>query len=119
LFPRQDSNSNGGTGAIPNKAYVVYVYGDYRKEIGTRCIRTYKDKAKAIEFAESLSTKFNFTDGEKYEDSEIEYCLTVGNVFDAALMMSNEHLPALGGIWKEWDIHAYMNRVGVDETDMH
>jgi DNA-dependent RNA polymerase auxiliary subunit epsilon len=44
----------------PAKAstFVVYVYVDYRKEVMMRCLRTYTDRHRAIEFAESLSTKY-------------------------------------------------------------
>jgi len=36
------------------EVYVVYVYTDYRKEIGTRILKVFKEKAAALDFAQSL-----------------------------------------------------------------
>ena len=85
------------------KVYVVYCYVDYRKEIGTRILRTYSDREKAIEwvtkFAKQKKTEKkqrvedkkevdtkDEENEEKYDDYQEdgpEYSCEVGTDFDA------------------------------------
>lgn len=124
--------------------YVVYVYVDYRKEIGQRMLRSFASKESAIAYAKSLTTDYlavglkrkaekeakDADEGEKeeeyddddydedeggvYKDREIERTCIPGRIFDAYL--------AKGGkkeiCKKHLDLeHQFINRVGVDEVE--
>jgi hypothetical protein len=106
------------------KSYVVYAYVDYRKEIGTRVIRTYLDPDKAIAFAESLTTKY--VDPAKQEgeieeetfdeDRGPEYVCLVGNVFDARLRFPKNQLTEYG-LTKDDVENLWCTRIAVDEAE--
>ncbi len=95
-------------------SYVVYVYVDYRKEIGTRVIRNYIDRQKAIEFAESLSTKYVDPHPDPDEkEREPEYVCAVGTEFDQMLRFPRNRLVEFG-VNSESIKYLDVNRVAVD-----
>jgi hypothetical protein len=94
-------------------SYVVYLYVDYRKETGSKVLRTYFDRQKAIDFAESLSTNYvtakkarkepesNDEDEEEQDEEEKEnggpeYVSLIGTEFDAKLRCPKNHLTEYG-----------------------
>jgi hypothetical protein len=120
------------------KTYVVYVYVDYRKDIGTRVVRTYMDRQKAIEFAESLSAKSPTTGSDavdntpcdndnsgasqehdpEHEEDLPEYNCQVGGLFDARVRFSASELIEFGILDKD-DQWMWYLRVGVEEVNLH
>jgi len=123
--------------------YVVYVYVDYRKEIGQRMLKSFASKEAAIAYAKSLTTDYlpvgskrkakseakreddeaeEKEDGEDnadnddedvYSDHEIEYTCICGRVFDAFLAEQGN-----AEVVKEHpDLKGeFINRIGVDEV---
>jgi hypothetical protein len=102
---------------ITKSSFVVYVYVDYNKEIGTRVLRTYLDRQKAIDFAESLSTKYY--PASRKEEEEEEYksdnVMVSGNEFDAWLCFPKDRLTEFG--LSETDVEdLWYLRVAVDKA---
>lgn len=112
-----------------SEVFVVYVYVDYRKEIGTRILRTYKDREEAIRFAKSLSIEFKAEgmsprtpqdeDEHEHEDEETidhgsNYCIVKGTEFDAKLRLPSEQWPKYGLN----DKHLWYLRIAVDKSDL-
>lgn len=111
--------------------YVVYVYVDYRKEIGTRIVRVYKDKQMAIEFAKDISIERNPDQDNDEEDDKDEdeirskdlsdngknnsdYCITRGTEYDNRLGISVKDLSQYG----VEDKYLWYLRVAVDKVLM-
>ncbi len=97
-------------------SYVVYLYVDYRKETGTRVIRTYFNRQKAIEFAESLSTKYEKEEeAEAEEELQPEYVLLAGTEFDSRLRFPTDRLIEFG-LRKEDASRLWYTRIAVDSV---
>jgi len=96
------------------EVYVVYVYTDYRKEIGTRILKVFREKAAALDFAQSLCERSKSKrdcgcvleddfaeDASKSEDEiedidESEYSIVKGLLFDKSLAIPQEDLHKYG-----------------------
>lgn len=105
----------------PEEVYVVYVYIDYRKEIGARILRTYKKREEAIQFAKSLSIDYiveKKLQEEEEEEEEIDancpsnYCIVKGTEFDARLKLPSSEWPKYGIN----DKHLWYLRIAVDKS---
>ena len=126
--------------------YVVYVYVDYRKEIGQRMLRSFASKESAIAYAKSLTTDYlavglkrkaekeakEDDEGEKEEecdDDDYDEDEDEGGVYKDREI---EHTCIPGRIFdaylakggkeeirnKHPDLkHEFINRVGVDEVE--
>jgi hypothetical protein len=105
-------------------SYVVYVYVDYRKETGTRVLRTYTDRETAISFAKSLSTEYVRSEAQKLEDDDEdrgedngpEYVSYSGTEFDSRLEFPHERLTEFGMLEEEakW---FWGTRIAVDKAE--
>ena len=96
-------------------AYVVYVYVDYRKETGARLMRSYSSREAAIEFAESLSTKYN-KKGDEDASVEREYVMLGGTEFDAKLTVDTKKLKKFG-VSKQDISDLWYTRIAVDKVE--
>ena len=95
-------------------SYVVYLYVDYSKEIGARVVRSYFNRQKAIDFAESLSTKYVGPNEEEDDPvSEPEYTVLAGSEFDSNLRIPKDRLVEFGLIPRDVSSLWY-TRVAVD-----
>ncbi len=116
---RMSQLSTTSTTETVKTSYVVYLYVDYRKEIGARVIRTYFNRQKAIEFAESLSTKYEKEEEEEEEEKEEElqadYAVFVGTEFDSCLRFPYKRLIEFG-LREEDASRLWRTRVAVDSV---
>jgi hypothetical protein len=82
------------------QVYVVYVYVDYRKEIGTQVLRAYSSSAEAVGFARAISVDYKSPEASNNErgpsddedNDEREYNMIGGDIFDSRLRCQVDQL---------------------------